>query len=69
MPWQCNPIHQQAFDNFKATVTKEVVLVYPDFLKPFKIYTDAPTMQLGAMTTQDYRPISFLSQKCNINTV
>ncbi len=63
MPWQCNPIHQQAVDSFKATVAKEVVMAYPEFLKPFKIYTDASTMQFGAVITQDYRPISFFSQK------
>ncbi len=45
-------IHQQAFDNVKATIAKEVVLTYPDFTKPFEIYTDASTMQLGAVITQ-----------------
>ncbi len=56
-------IHQQAFDNVKATIAKEVVLAYPDFSKPFKIYTDASTMQLGAVITQGNRPIAFFSMK------
>jgi hypothetical protein len=30
-PWQWESIHQQAFDNVKATIAKEVVLAYPDF--------------------------------------
>jgi hypothetical protein len=34
-------IHQQAFDKVKAAITKETVLAYPDFLKPFEIFTDA----------------------------
>ncbi len=56
-------IHQQAFDNVKAAIAKETVLVYPDFSKPFEIYTDASSMQLGAVITQDNRPIVFLSRK------
>ena len=47
----------------KAAIVKEVVLAYPDFLKPFEIYTDASTKQLGAVITQENRPIAFFSQK------
>jgi hypothetical protein len=62
-PWQWDPIHQQAFDNVKAAIAKETVLAYLDFLKPFEIYTDASSMQLGAVITQDNRPIAFVSRK------
>jgi hypothetical protein len=65
--WQWDPIHQQAFDNVKAAIAKETVLAYPDFLKPFEIYTDASSMQLGAMITQDNRPIAFFSRKLSKN--
>ena len=34
-PWQWDPIHQQAFDNIKVAIAKEVVLAYPDFSKTF----------------------------------
>jgi hypothetical protein len=44
-------------------IAKDVVLTYPDFTKPFEIYTDASTMQLGAVITQDNRPIAFFSRK------
>jgi hypothetical protein len=40
-----------------------VVLAYLDFTKPFAIYTSASTKQLGAVITQDDRPIAFFSQK------
>ncbi len=63
LPWRWDPIHQQAFDKGKATIAKDVVLAYPDFTKPFEIYMDASTMQLGAMITQDNRPIAFSSRK------
>ncbi len=62
-PWRWNPIHQQAFDNVKAAIAKETVLAYLDCLKPFEIYTDASSMQLGAVITQDNRPIAFFSRK------
>ncbi len=42
-PWHWDSIHQIAFDNVKATIVKEVVLAYPDFTKPFEIYTNAST--------------------------
>jgi hypothetical protein len=62
-PWQWDPIHQQAFDNVKAGIAKETVLAYPDFSKLFEIYTDASSTQLGAVITQDNRPIAFFSRK------
>jgi len=62
-PWHWNSIHQIAFDNVKTTIAKEVVLANPDFTKPFDIYTDASTKQLGSVITQDNRPIVFFSQK------
>jgi hypothetical protein len=57
-PWHWDSIHQIAFDNVKSAIAKEVVLAYPDFTKPFEIYTDASTKQLGAVITQDNRPIA-----------
>ncbi len=51
------------FDDVKAEIAKDVVLAYPDFTKPFEIYTDASTMQLGAVITQDNRSIVFFGWK------
>jgi hypothetical protein len=62
-PWRWGPIHQQAFDNVKAAIAKETVLAYLNVLKPFEIYTDASSTQLGAVITQDNRPIAFFSRK------
>jgi hypothetical protein len=61
--WQLDLIHQQAFDNVKAAIAKVVVLAYPDFLKPFEIYMDTSSTQLGAMIAQYNRPIVFVSRK------
>ncbi len=62
-PWHWDSIHQIAFDNVNTTIDKEVVLAYPDFTKPFEIYTAAFTKQLGAVITQENRPIAFFSWK------
>ena len=63
VPWHWDKVHQKAFDHVKATIAKEVVLAYPDFSKVFEIYTDASSKQLGAVITQDNRPITFISRK------
>jgi hypothetical protein len=75
-PWCWDPIHQQAFDNVKAAIAKETVLAYPDFLKPFEIYMIASSTQLGAVISQDNRPIAFFSrnlsetqQKCSVTKI
>ena len=52
-PWRWDPMYQQAFDDVKAAIAKETVLAYPDFSKPFEIYTDASSTQLVAVITQD----------------
>jgi hypothetical protein len=51
-----------SIEDVKAAIAKETVLAYLDFLKPFEIYTDASSMQLGAVITQDNRPIAFFSR-------
>jgi hypothetical protein len=38
-------------------------LAYPDYSKVFEIYTDASSKQLGAVITQDNRPIMFFTRK------
>ena len=41
------------------------MLSYPDFDKPFEIYTDASDYQLGLVITQEERPIAFFRRKLN----
>jgi hypothetical protein len=63
MPWYWDEVHQRAFNHIKATIAREVVLAYPDYSKVFKIYTNASSKQLGAVITQENRPIAFFSWK------
>jgi hypothetical protein len=55
--------HQQAFDSLKNSLTREVVLAYPDFSVPFEIYTDASKYQIGSIITQKDKPLAFYSRK------
>ena len=62
-PWHWDEIYQSAFDQVKATICQDVFLAYPDFSKPFEIYTDASATQLGAVITQGNKPLAFFSRK------
>ncbi len=63
VPWHWDEVHQRAFNHVKATIAKDVFLAYQDYSKVFKIHTDASSKQLGAVITQDNRPIVFFSWK------
>ncbi len=56
-------MHQTAFENIKTTIAKDVVLAYPDYSQGFEIYTDSSKFQLGAVITQNNRPLAFFSRK------
>jgi hypothetical protein len=63
VPFQWTDVKQQAFEKMKAIVCCEVLLLYPDFNKPFYIHTDASHYQLGTVISQDNHPIVFYSCK------
>ena len=56
---------QKAFDTIKQVIGKETLLNFPDFGKPFHIYTDTSDYQLGSVIMQDNRPLAFYSRKLN----
>ena len=53
----------EAFIQLKQMVTEEVFLTYPDWSKPFDIHTDASDKQLGAVISQNAKPIAFFSRR------
>ena len=63
--WQWTEAHQQAFENIKRIITRETLLMYPDFNQVFDIHTDASKTQLGAVISQNGKPIAFYSRKLN----
>ena len=56
---------EQAFNDVKAMICKQTLLIYPDWNKPFEIHTDASDYQLGAVISQNGKPIAFFSRKLN----
>jgi hypothetical protein len=44
---------QKAFDEIKQKVSKETLLIFPDFEKEFHVYTDVFNKQLGAVIMQE----------------
>ena len=63
--WIWGQIQQRAFAEAKAMLCKHAMLAYPDFEKPFNLYTDASDLQLGATLVQDGNPIGFYTRKLN----
>ena len=63
--WMWEEEQQNAFDNIKRVVSKDTLLSDPDFNQPFVIYTDASHTQLGAIISQNNKPIAFYSHKLN----
>lgn len=62
------PIHMsdeaiKAFNNLKnCLISNDVILMYPDFEKEFELTTDASNHAIGAVLSQDNKPITFLSR-------
>ena len=63
--WNWTPACQKAFDTIKKIVSRETLLAYPNFNKTFEIHTDASKTQLGAVISQEGKPIAFYSRKLN----
>ena len=64
-PWSWGPEQDKAFREIKRMMAKETILAFPDFTKPFHIFTDASNTALGAVIMQDDRPLAFYSRKMN----
>jgi hypothetical protein len=64
--WQWTEEHDTAFNNMKKLIIRDVQLTYPNFNKEFIIHTDASHTQLGAVISQNGKPIAFYSRKLNL---
>ena len=63
--WEWGPTQQQAFEEIKQVRSKETILAYPDYTKPFHIYTDASDYQFRGVLMQDDKHLAFYSRKLN----
>ena len=58
-----NDALESSFKELKRMVSAETLLSYPDWKMTFTVHTDASDKQLGAVVSQNNKPISFLSRK------
>ena len=65
VPFKWTDELQTNFETIKRVLGREVLLAYPDFNAPFHIHTDASKNQIGAVISQNNKPIAFYSRKMN----
>lgn len=63
--WEWTKRCQNAFEELKAAVTQEPVLVLPDFEKVLEVHTDASDLSIRGVLMQEGHPIAFESRKLN----
>ncbi len=54
-----------AFKCMKEVMAQDCLLAYPNHNKPFDIYIDPSSYQMGAYIVQDVKPVAFWSCKLN----
>ena len=59
VPYVWTDEHKKSFDTIKRVIGRETLLAYPDFNAPFQIHTDASKEQIGAVISQNGKPIAF----------
>ena len=56
---------EKSFNLLKKKITKEPILVLPDFIKKFQVMCDMSGFAIGAVLSQDDRSITYFSEKLN----
>jgi hypothetical protein len=56
---------EKIFRVLKKNITEKPVLVLPDFGKTFQVRCDASGIAIGAILSQDNRPVAYFNEKLN----
>ncbi|KAH9086543.1 hypothetical protein LEN26_004133 [Aphanomyces euteiches] len=62
VPFKWTHQHHDEFEQAKRLIAERTLLAYPDFTKPFHVYTDASKLAMGGYIEQDGKPIAFWSK-------
>ena len=65
VPFKWTEVESNAFKDIKKMLCRETMLAFPDYSKAFEIHTDASAFALGAVISQNKKPIAFYSRKLN----
>jgi hypothetical protein len=56
---------EKSFKVLKEKITEQPIMFLPDFGKMFQVRCDASGVAIGAVLSQDNRPVSYFSEKLN----
>jgi 5-bromo-4-chloroindolyl phosphate hydrolysis protein len=56
---------KKSFNLLKRKITEQPILVLPDFQKTFQVKCDASGFEIGAVLSQEDKPIAYFSEKLN----
>ena len=66
IPWKWEKEHQDAFKEAKRMINQRQNRCFPNWAKPFHLYSNASDVQLSATLVQDGEPLGFYTKKLNM---
>ena len=54
---------ENAFELIKLRLTSAPILMFSDFHQPFKLHSDASKVGIGAVLSQNSKPVAYFSEK------